>query len=878
MRTEEPKTIHLKDYRPPSHLIDRVHLEVALHPERARVKARLEVRANPAAGAPGGDLVLDGDELNLISVALDGKPLSAADYEASANRLCVKRPPTRFTLETEVEIAPGKNTKLSGLYLADGLYCTQCEPEGFRRITYFIDRPDVLSIYSVRLIAEMSVPVLLANGNETARGEMPGGKHFVDWHDPFPKPAYLFAMAGGTLGVLEDRFRTKSGRDVRLRIFVDPGNEPRVGFAMEALKASMKWDEETFGLEYDLDEFMIVAVRSFNMGAMENKGLNIFNSSLLVASPDTATDGDYQRIEGVIAHEYFHNWTGNRVTCRDWFQLCLKEGLTVFRDQLFSADMRDAAVKRIEDVRGLRARQFQEDDGPLVHPPRPSSFIEIDNFYTATVYEKGAEICRMLQTLLGREGFRRGMDRYIEKNDGTAARVEDFLSSMAEASGRDLSQFALWYSQAGRPIVAAETHYDENTRAFEVTLRQETKATPGEPAKEPSHIPIAFGLLDEAGHDIVLAREGKHAATHVLELLENEQTFRFADCPKPEARSFLRGFSAPVTLKLATTPEEDLFLLAHDSDAFNRWEAGQRSATRLILAGAAAWRTKRALTWDPAFIAALGRTLAAQDLEPAFQAHALTLPSVTELGQAADAPIDFEALHQAREALKAAIGSTLADPLMRAYDALMRKAGAETNAAAAGRRALAGTALSLLSAASNDPTRATAHYAGARTMTDRMIALSILSDMEGDARETALADFYKRFEEDPIVIDKWFRVQAASSRTDTLAAVKRLIRHPAYDEKNPNRVRALVGTYAFANPYRFNTDGEKAFAFLQEEVLKTDKLNPNLAARLLSALENWRRLSPPLQAAAQAVLKAVKSETGLSRNSFEIASKCLGED
>jgi aminopeptidase N len=881
MRTEEPKTIFLKDYRPPSHLIDRVRLEVTLHPEATRVKAALEIRANPAAGA-AGDLVLDGDELKLVAVALDGKPLEPGAYEASESRLLIKHPPPRFTLETETEIAPVRNTKLSGLYLADGLYCTQCEPEGFRRITYYLDRPDVLSVFKARIIADRSVPVLLANGNETARGTLSDDRHFVDWHDPHPKPAYLFALAAGDLAVIEDEFRTKSGRNVRLRIFVDPGNESRVAFAMDSLKASMKWDEEAYGLEYDLGDFMIVAVRSFNMGAMENKGLNIFNSSLLLASAETATDGDYARIEGVIGHEYFHNWTGNRVTCRDWFQLSLKEGLTVFRDQQFSADMRDAAVKRIEDVRGLRARQFLEDDGPLVHPPRPASFIEIDNFYTATVYEKGAEICRMLRTLLGPEGFRKAMDLYIAKNDGTAARVEDFLSSMAQASGRDLTQFALWYAQAGRPVVKAETRYDEKTRVFELKLSQSTRATPGEPTKKPFHIPIAVGLLDAAGRDIALRLEGEPpsaaAPTRVIELTANAATFRFIDCPRPEARSLLRGFSAPVTLSLATTPEEDRFLLAHDSDPFNRWEAGQRSATRLLLEGAAAWRAGLSLAPDPQFIDAVGRTLASQSLEPAFKALALALPSVTELGQAAEEPVDFEALHEARQALKTAIGERLAEPLARTYAMLMRQTSAETDAAAAGRRALCATALDYLCAGPSSPALAKRHYDQARTMTDRMAALMILAHSDGPEREAALADFYQLFQTDPIVIDKWFRVQALSCRKGTLADVQRLMQHQAFDLKNPNRVRALLGAYALGNPYRFNTDGEKAFAVLKDAVLKIDRLNPSLAARLLSALEGWRRLSAPLQSAARAVLAAVKVEKVLSRNTYEIASKCLGEE
>jgi aminopeptidase N len=880
MRTEEPKTIHLKDYRPSSHLIERVELEIALDAKATTIKARLEIRANPAGG--GGDLALDGDELKLISVALDGTPLKAPDYEASEHRLLIKRPPERFTLETETEISPANNTKLSGLYFADGLYCTQCEPEGFRRITYYLDRPDVLSVFNVRIIADKSVPILLSNGNETARGELAGACHYVDWQDPFKKPAYLFALAGGALAVREDKFHTRSGRNVRLRIFCDAGNETRVGYAMECLKAAMKWDEEAFGLEYDLDDFMIVAVRSFNMGAMENKGLNMFNSALLLASSETATDGDYARIESVIGHEYFHNWTGNRVTCRDWFQLSLKEGLTVYRDQEFSAAMREAGVKRIEDVKALRARQFLEDDGPLVHPPRPSSFMEIDNFYTATVYEKGAEICRMLRTLLGEAGFRKGMDLYIARHDGTAATVEDFLGAMAQASGRDLTQFALWYGQAGRPTVTAQTHYDEKTRVFELQLSQETTATPGEPVKQPFHIPIAIGLLDAAGNDIALRLEGEAKAaaapTRVVELKTTQASFRFVDCPRPEARSFLRGFSAPVTLELETSPEEDRFLLAHDSDAFNRFEAGQRSATRLLLAGAKDWREGASPTIDPEFISAIARTLEAQSLRPAFKALAISLPSVTELGQAAPAPVDFEALHEARQALKSEIGRALAPQMSRNYDALAHETGAETDAEVAGRRALLAALLDYLCAGERDVARASKHYERARTMTDRMAALTVLANSSGAERETALADFYARFEHDPIVIDKWFRIQALACRKETLEDVRNLMKHPGFDIKNPNRVRSLIGAYALANPYRFNTDGEAAFALLRDEVLKIDPLNPTLAARLLSALEGWRRLKEPQQRAARRALASVKAHEGLSRNTYEIAARCLGEE
>ncbi len=882
MRNEEPKVIYLKDYQPSRFLIDSIHLEFTLEPKATRVVSELKIRANPKL-APAGDLTLDGDELKLISVAMDGKPLPRTAYEASPGDLTIKSPPDEFTLRIETEISPATNTKLSGLYQSQELYCTQCEAEGFRRITYYLDRPDVLSVFTTRIVADKSeVPVLLSNGNEIDRGELGGGKHFAVWHDPHPKPSYLFALAAGKLGVLEDAITTKSGRNVRLRIFVEPGNEPKVEYAMGAVKRAMRWDEETFGLEYDLDDFMIVAVSAFNAGAMENKGLNVFNSALLLASPDTATDAEYERIESVIAHEYFHNWTGDRVTCRDWFQLSLKEGLTVFRDQIFTADMRDAAVKRIDDVRVLRARQFNEDDGPLAHPPRPTSFIEIENFYTTTVYEKGAEICRMIDRLVGKEGFRKGMDLYFQRHDGTAATVEDFVAAMADANNRDFTQLARWYNQAGRPRVKAETHYDGAARIFDLTLSQSTPPTPGQPTKEPFHIPVAVGLLDEAGNDIPLRLEGEAksaaAATRILELKEPQATYRFVDMPAPHARSLLRGFSAPVTLELESSAEEEAFLFASDSDPFNRWEAGQRYARRILFEGARAWREDRPLPDDPKFIEAMRRTLADQSLEPAYKSLALMLPTVTELAQAGEAPIDYEALYESRQALRAKIGEGLGPDFQRLYDSASGRIGAGLDGESAGRRALCNTALAYLIAA--DPSRAPLayqQYANAKTMTDRMAALTILASLDAPEREQALGDFYERFKSDGLVTEKWLRTQSLSTRKETLAEIKRLMNHPAFDIKNPNRVRSLVGAYVHSNPYRFYSDGKDGMDFFTDFVLKLDPINPKIAANLVSALESWRKLPSEQQAFAKAALVRIKNTPELSRHTFEIAAKCLGE-
>ncbi|MEM9683897.1 MAG: aminopeptidase N, partial [Pseudomonadota bacterium] len=628
MKTDTPKTIHRKNYTPPKYRIETVHLDVALGEESTRVGSMLAIRAT---GADAGPLVLDGEGLSLVSIAIDGAPLADGDYDATDSSLTIHNPPDRFTLETEVDIKPQENTALEGLYKSSGNFCTQCEAEGFRRITWYLDRPDVMAVFTTRISAEKArYPVLLSNGNRTDAGDLPDGRHFAVWHDPFPKPSYLFALVAGNLARAEDRFVTRSGREVTLHIYVEPGKEDRCGHAMESLKKSMRWDEETYGLEYDLDIFMIVAVSDFNMGAMENKGLNVFNDKYILANPDTATDADYHAIEAIIAHEYFHNWTGNRVTCRDWFQLSLKEGLTVFRDQQFSGDMQSAPVERIQQVRSLRARQFPEDAGPMAHPVRPDAYIEINNFYTATVYQKGAEVIRMMHALLGPDGFRKGMDLYFERHDGQAVTCEDFVKAMEDANGADLGQFRLWYSQAGTPRVTADGRYDADSKSYELTLTQTCPPTPGQPDKKPMHIPVGVALLDEDGRGVPLHLDGDEGttATHrMLDLTQPSQTFRFADVPNEPAPSLLRDFSAPVTLDIKLAPTTYRRLIASDSDPFNRWEMAQQYATGLLLDMIEEIRAGNEPEADGAFVDALGNVLRDTSLDKALIAETITLPA-----------------------------------------------------------------------------------------------------------------------------------------------------------------------------------------------------------------------------------------------------------
>jgi len=881
MKNDKPRPILLKDYRPPNYLIDQVGLEIALEAARTRVRARLRMRANSAFPGKPGPLRLHGELLELESVRLDSRQLGPSDYELGDKELVIGSPPGgAFTLETVAYCNPEANKALTGLYRSRGIYCTQCEAQGFRRITYFLDRPDVLATYSVRIEADRNdAPVLLANGNPVERGTLDGGKrHYAVWRDPHPKPCYLFALVGGNLASYASDFVTASGRTVDLRIYVEPGREERCAWAMDSLKRAMRWDEQAFGREYDLDVFNIVAVSDFNMGAMENKGLNIFNDALVLASPETATDNTFLGIERVIAHEYFHNWTGNRITCRDWFQLCLKEGLTVFRDQEFGADQRSPAVQRIQEVRQLKARQFPEDAGPLAHPVRPHSYIEINNFYTATVYEKGAEVVRMIQTLLGREGFRKGMDLYFERHDGEAVTVEDFLACFAEANRIDLSQFTAWYTQAGTPELVCQLKYDARMHSADLTIAQVLPATPGEPKKKPLHIPVRLGLIGGNGQDLALTLAGgQRLDTGLIEVRKRTETFRFRDVASRPVPSLLRGFSAPVNLMIEHSDAELQFLMANDSDLYNRWQAAQDYATRVLLEAVKAIRAGDKPVKAQAFISALGVTLGTESLDPGYRAQFMFLPSEGDLARVTGRDVDPLAIHKAREGLRKGIGTALRDSLVEIYDQYEVKGPYSPGHEAAGKRSLRNAALGYLASGGRkqDVARAARHFAGARNATDEVGALSILSGLRSPERAKAFERFYERWKGDHLMIDHWFAYQAASPLAAALGTVAKLTRHPLFSIKNPNKVQALIGTFAGANPVNFNQPNGKGYEFVAERVLEIDAFNPQIAARLLGAFRSWPTLETGRRRAAKKTLQRIAKAKPLSHDVFEIVSKML---
>jgi len=878
MKGDQPHTIRLGDYAPPPFRVERVDLTFHLDPRATRVQSRLELRRNAQGRGP---LVLDGAELELLSLRLDGRLLEAGEYTCEAERLELADVPDRCVLEVETRICPEDNTSLEGLYLADDIFCTQCEAEGFRKITYFPDRPDVMARYTVTVHADKTAcPVLLSNGNPVEQGETDDGRHWVRWEDPYPKPSYLFALVAGKLSHIEDEHVTASGRKVALRIYVEPENIHSCEHAMNSLKHAMRWDEEIFGLEYDLDIYMIVAVNAFNMGAMENKGLNVFNSKYVLARPETATDMDYEGIEGVIGHEYFHNWTGNRVTCRDWFQLSLKEGLTVFRDQEFSADMGSRPVKRIDDVRRLRAAQFPEDAGPMAHPVRPDSYVEINNFYTATVYEKGAEVVRMYHTLLGADGFRRGMDLYFERHDGHAVTTDDFCAAMADANGVDLTAFKRWYEQAGTPVVSGEARYDVAGGSFSLTLRQACPPTPGQPDKQPVVIPVRMGLLNDDGQPVPLQLEGEAEAVgeeRVLRLEQAEQTFRFINVDGAVRPSLLRGFSAPVRLDFSYTDDDLAFLMAHDTDLFNRWEAGQQLGTRVLLALVQDHLAGRELALPEPLLRAFEHLLDGPVPDKALLAEALVLPGEGYIAEQMDV-VDPDAIHAAREWVRTALASELRDRFLAHYHANDGHEPYAFTPEAVGRRRLKSVCLSYLMQLDDEAVRdlCLKQYRQADNMSDAIGALDLLASCDCAERTEALEGFYAKWRTDPLVVDKWLSIQARSPQPGTLETVQKLMSHPAFNIRNPNKVRALIGAFSHGNPLRFHDASGAGYRFLMERVLELDAINPMVAARLLGALSRWRRYDTGRQEKMKAALKEILSRKGLSKDCYEIASKSLG--
>ncbi len=884
MRTEQPQVIHLKDYKAPEYLIDETHLTFELFEDHTLVHAQLIMRRNPVHGGGLPALVLDGQQLELVRAALDDEPLQAGDYQIDAGSLTVQPRAAQFTLDTTVKIHPETNTALEGLYKSGKMFCTQCEAEGFRKITYYLDRPDVMSIFTTTVIAEQHrYPVLLSNGNPVGSGPAEDGRHWATWEDPFMKPAYLFALVAGDLWCVEDTFTRQSGRDVTLRIYVEPENIDKCDHAMVSLKKSMRWDEEVYGREYDLDIFMIVAVNDFNMGAMENKGLNIFNSSCVLARAETATDAAHQRVEAVVAHEYFHNWSGNRVTCRDWFQLSLKEGFTVFRDAEFSADMNSRTVKRIEDVAYLRTHQFAEDAGPMAHPVRPDSFIEISNFYTLTVYEKGSEVVRMVRTLLGAEGFRQGSDLYFERHDGQAVTTDDFIKAMEDANGVDLTQFKRWYSQAGTPRLEVSDAYDEAARTYSLTFRQSCPPTPDKAEKLPFVIPVELGLLDAQGNDLPLQLAGESSAvgsTRVLSVTEAEQTFVFQGIEARPLPSLLRGFSAPVKLSFPYDRDQLMFLMQHDSDGFNRWEAGQQLAVQVLHELIGQHQLGQALQLDPRLLKALDTVLGDTSLDAAMVAEMLSLPGegyLTEISQVAD----VDAIHAAREFARRQIAEHLFEPLWTRYQAnraVSRNTAYVASAEHFARRSLQNIALSylMLSVKPQVLEATLEQFEQCDNMTERLTALAVLVNSPFEAeRAKALESFAEHFKDNPLVMDQWFSVQAASTLPGGLARVKALMQHPAFTLKNPNKVRAVVGAFAGQNLVNFHAADGSGYRFLADLVIELNALNPQIASRQLAPLTRWRKYDAARQALMKGELERILAAGELSSDVYEVVSKSL---
>lgn len=878
---QQAKTIYLKDYQQPDFWIEHVELTFELEEDKTRVVSSMQISRN--TGSSASSLVLMGEELELGSVKLDGVELLEKDYQVSATTLTVSEVSDAFTLEVETFIKPQENFSLEGLYKSSGNYCTQCEAEGFRKITYFLDRPDVMALFTTTIIADKSkYPVLLSNGNPVDSGDLENGKHWAKWQDPFKKPSYLFALVAGDLSFIEDTYTTTSGNNVLLRIYVQQHNIDQCDHAMVSLKKSMKWDEDTFGREYDLDVYNIVAVDDFNMGAMENKGLNVFNSKYVLARQDTATDTDFINIEAVIGHEYFHNWSGNRVTCRDWFQLTLKEGLTVFRDQQFTSDMNSAAPKRIDDVNILRTAQFAEDSGPMAHPIQPDAYQEINNFYTVTVYNKGAEVIRMIYTLLGEENFRKGMDIYFARHDGQAVTTEEFVCAMEDASEVDLNQFRRWYKQAGTPAVTVEESYDQQALSYTLTLKQATPATPGQEEKLAFHIPIKMSLINPDSQRIALQLSDMSqvafydAAEHsvVLNFTEDEQSFVFEQVAQKPVLSILQGYSSPVKLQFERSDEELAFCMAHEVDDFNRWEAGQQLSTRLILSMVKDIDAGKALTLPEYYIQACQKTLNDQSLDKSLIARALSLPSLNYIGEMLPV-IEVDAIHQAREFIHAQLAKSLQADFLRVYQDNTQTS-YDLTPLSTGQRFLKNLALSYLMYVDDTGERlAKEQYYLADNMTDQMAAFRALIHHETDYTEEVIDAFYAQWQHDNLVMDKWFSVQATIPLKSAIGRVEKLFEHADFDIKNPNRVRSLLGAFCSANPQCFHDESGFGYRLLGRYIEIIDSMNPQIASRLCVPLTRWKRFNKTRQSQMKSELQRLIALPKLSKDVTELVEKSL---
>lgn len=882
MRESQGQTIHLSDYKPPEYRVLTTELDIRLHPTQTRVQSKLLVERDKAT-QPGTAFHLDGDDVRLVGLSVDGKSLGAEDYQLNDTALIIETVPNKrkFEIEIETEINPQANTKLMGLYRSGGNYCTQCEAEGFRRITFFPDRPDMLSVFTTRIEADKAeAPILLGNGNPVKKGAAGKGRHYAIWHDPHPKPSYLFALVGGDLGSISKRFTTHSGRKVKLGIFVEKGKEAYAHYAMDSLVRSMRWDEDVFGCEYDLDVFNIVAVSDFNMGAMENKGLNIFNDKYVLADPETATDTDYANIEAIVAHEYFHNWTGNRITCRDWFQLCLKEGLTVFRDQEFSADQRSRAVKRIKDVQRLKADQFPEDAGPLAHAVRPDNYREINNFYTATVYEKGAELVRMIATIVGEDAFRAGMDLYLKRHDGQAATIEQFIACFEEAADYDLSQFFLWYTQSGTPLLNVSLQHDKAKQKLTVEFEQFLRPTPGQSHKKLMHIPQRIGLVGRNGETLeVEGAKGAELSNGVLHLTKRNHKVVFSGIAEKPVVSLNRGFTAPIEINFRQSTTDLGYLALNDSDGFARWQAFQTYANRLLIQNVKAFQADKPFQQDARFLEIAAHIAGMEDLEPAYRAAFLTLPNDSDIARIIGKNVDPNAIHQSWLHLSRSLGTAL-EPLRQDLLAGLKLGGKfSPDAQSAGRRGFAATLsrLGVLSRSKDALTEIEHVYTSAENMTDLFNALMTIVHYHPDKklRARVLEDFHKRYRDNHIVLDKWFSVQASCPGGATVSLVRKLMKHEDFTFNNPNRLRSLIAVFAVANPSGFHEPKGRGYRLVADVIAKLDAINPQVAARLLTSFRSYKQLEPGRRQLSTETLRKLKQRNGLSTDTSDILDRTL---